>query len=123
MNTENAAQPYGAYSHAVEAGDLIFLSGHSGRDVKTGKVIEDDIEAQVVRAIENIAAVLEACRSSLKEVVRTTVYLADMSDFHRMDVAYAKFFPLGFPARSTIQVAALPFGARVALDAIAHRQR
>jgi 2-iminobutanoate/2-iminopropanoate deaminase len=115
-----APQPVGPYSQAVACGGLVFASGQVPLDPATGKLVEGDIEAQTRRVLANLAAVLEAAGTSLAGVLRTTVYLADLGDFQRMNAVYAEHFakpPL--PARTTIQAARLPLGARIEIDAIA----
>jgi 2-iminobutanoate/2-iminopropanoate deaminase len=120
QNFETAAYPYGPYSHAVTAGPFVFLSGHSGRDVKTAKVINGDIKAQTEQALLNIEAVLKGVGLGFEHIVKTTIYLADIADFAAVNAVYEKKFTRGFPARSTFQVT-LPFGALVAFDAIAYK--
>ena len=120
QNFETAAQPYGPYSHVVTAGPFVFLSGHSGRDIQTGKVITGDITAQAEQALLNIEAVLKGVGLGFEHIVRTTIYLADIADFAAVNAVYEKKFSRGFPARSTFQVT-LPFGALVAFDAIAYK--
>ncbi len=113
---------YGPYSHAVVAGDFVFVSGQTARDVVTHKVIAGDIAAQTQRALEILTGILRKLELSPAQVVRTTAYLANISDFAEMNRVYALFFPAPFPARSTFQVI-LPFGALVAFDAIAYCPR
>ena len=115
-----APAPVGPYSQAVAAGGLLFLSGQIPLDPATQKLVPGEIEAQTARVIENLAAVLAAGGSSLARVVRTTVYLTDLSLFARMNSVYARYFDHAPPpARATIQAAALPLGAQVEIDAIA----
>lgn len=120
IRTDGAPAPVGPYAQAVEHGGLVFVSGQIPLDPATGKLETGDIEAQTERAIANLRAVLEAAGSSLARVLRTGVYLADLTLFPRMNAVYARHFdgdPL--PARSTIQAAALPLGAQVEIDCIA----
>jgi 2-iminobutanoate/2-iminopropanoate deaminase len=122
IRSGGAPAPVGPYSQAVALGDWVFASGQIPLDPATGELVGGGIEAETERAIENLAAVLEAAGSSLARVVRTTVYLTDLALFARMNAVYARRFtgrPL--PARSTIQAAALPRGAAVEIDAIALR--
>jgi 2-iminobutanoate/2-iminopropanoate deaminase len=110
----------GPYSQAVQAKDLIFASGQIPLDPASGKLVPGDIEAQAEQVIANLSAVLEAAGSSLQRVVRTTVYLVDLSHFPRVNAVYARHF-VGepAPARATVQVAALPLGSQIEIDAIA----
>jgi 2-iminobutanoate/2-iminopropanoate deaminase len=118
--TSQAPAAVGPYSQAVAAGPYLFVSGQIPLD-KDGHKVEGDIVVQTVQALENLKAVLTAAGLALKHVVKTTVFLADMSDFAEMNRVYAEYFPETPPARSTIQVAALPKGAAVEIEAIALR--
>jgi 2-iminobutanoate/2-iminopropanoate deaminase len=119
--TAQAPKAIGPYSQAIRSGDLLFLSGQIALDPATGNLVEGTIEVQAERVLKNLSAVLEAAGSSLAAVVRTTVFMADLSHFAAMNAVYARFFATEpFPARSTVQVAALPRGALVEIDAIAH---
>ncbi len=120
VRSDGAPAPVGPYSQAISHGDLLFVSGQIPLDAGSGQLVAGEIEAQARRAIENLAAVLEAGGSSLEQVLRTTVYLVDLSLFPRFNEIYASYFrgdPQ--PARVTIQAAALPLGAQVEIDAIA----
>ena len=117
--TESAPTAIGPYSQAVRAGDFVFVSGQLPMDPATMELIDGDIGAQTERAMENLRAVLKAAGADFDNVVRTTVYLADMNDFAAMNAMYATFFREPFPARSTIQAARLPRDARIEIDAIA----
>ena len=119
VQTENAPQAIGPYSQAVKASGLVFASGQIPIDPATGVVIEGSIAEQTERVLNNIKAVLEAAGSSLERVVKTTVFLADLSDFGEMNEAYGRFFAEVPPARSTVEVSRLPRDARVEIDAIA----
>ncbi|HEX5735529.1 MAG TPA: RidA family protein [Blastocatellia bacterium] len=119
VQTENAPQAIGPYSQAVKASGLVFASGQIPIDPATGVVIEGSIAEQTERVLNNIKAVLEAAGSSLERVVKTTVFLADLSDFGEMNEAYGRFFADVPPARSTVEVSRLPRDARVEIDAIA----
>ncbi len=122
--TDAAPRPIGPYAQAVAAGDLLFVSGQIPLDPATGELVPGSIEAQTERVLLNLSAVLEAAGASLERVVRTGVYLQDLADFPRMNAVYARFFAARpAPARSTVQVAALPLGARVEIDAIATLER
>ena len=111
----------GPYSQALVVGDWLFLSGQIPLDPVTGHMIAGEIGDLTRRVLENIRAVLEAGGSSFDRVVKTTIYLADMADFQAMNVVYATYFQDPLPARSTIQAAALPRGARIKIDVIARR--
>lgn len=117
--TDGAPKAIGPYSQAIRSGDLIFLSGQIPLDPATGELVRGTIEAEVTRVLDNIRAVLDAAGARPDDVVRTTVYLTDMADFQAMNGVYAKFFGDARPARSTVQVAGLPRGARVEIDVIA----
>jgi len=120
VRTDAAPAPVGPYSQAVVHGGVIYCSGQIPLDPATGEMIEGDIEAQTRQVFENLRAVLEAAGSSLDRVVRASVYLTDLSLFPRVNAVYAEHFrATPQPARSTIQAAALPLGARVEIDVIA----
>lgn len=117
--TERAPKALGPYSQAVCAGAFIFCAGQVPLDPATGKLIAGDIQAQTRRVLQNLSAVLEAANSSLSRVVKTIVFLANLDDFKLMNETYAEFFPSAPPARATVQVARLPAGALVEIEAIA----
>jgi 2-iminobutanoate/2-iminopropanoate deaminase len=119
VSAPNAAKPIGPYSPAIRAGNLLFVSGQVGFDPATGALIEDDISAQTDQVMRNIGALLEAAGTDFAHVVRTTVFLADMGEFAAMNAVYARYVVDPPPARSTVQVAALPRNARVEIDVIA----
>ena len=119
VRTEGAPQPIGPYEQAVAAGPFIFLSGQLGIDPSTGKMVEGGVAEQTTRALENMKAVLEAAGSSLSNVVRVGVYLAEMGDFQTMNEIYSKYLGEVKPARSAIAVKALPAGGLVEMDAVA----
>jgi 2-iminobutanoate/2-iminopropanoate deaminase len=121
INTDQAPPPVGPYTQALAAGPFVFLSGQIALDA-SGQQVAGDIVVQTVQVIQNLKAVLAAAGLSLKDVVKTTVYLADLADFKEMNRAYAEFFPESPPARTTIQVAGLPRGAAVEIDAIAFKR-
>lgn len=118
ISTDQAPVPSGAYTQALAAGPFVFLSGQIPLDAR-GRLAEGDIVVQTVQVIQNLKAVLAAAGLSLKDVVKTTVYLADLADFQEMNRAYGEFFPQHPPARTTVQVAGLPRGVSVEIDAIA----
>lgn len=119
VSTASAPQAIGPYSQAISTEQLVFLSGQIPLDPTTGDLVIDEIEVQTRRVLQNMQAVLEAAGSSLAQVVKTTVFLKDLSDFAAMNTVYAEFFSANPPARSTVQVAALPKGARIEIEAIA----
>jgi 2-iminobutanoate/2-iminopropanoate deaminase len=117
--TEEAPAAVGPYSQGVQAGDLVFTAGQLGIVPGTKDFAGPDIESQTRQALENLKAVLETGSSCLKHVVKTTVFLQDIGEFARMNAIYAEFFPENPPARSAVQVAALPLGGRVEIEAVA----
>jgi len=117
--TDKAPAAVGPYSQGVRVGDFIFTAGQLGIVPGTKEFAGPDVEAQTRQALENLKAVLEAGGSCLKHVVKTTVFLQDIGEFARMNAVYAEFFPENPPARSAVQVAALPLGGRVEIEAVA----
>ncbi len=119
VNTDGAPAPVGPYSQAIVAGGFVFCSGQIPLDPKTGAIPEGDIATEAARVMDNLKAVLEAAGSSLDKVVKTTIFLTDLGDFARVNEVYGSYFRAAPPARSTIQVGALPKGARVEIECIA----
>jgi len=119
ITTDRAPQAVGPYSQAVRKGPFLFLSGQVGLDPATKALVPGGLEAETTRVFENIKAVLEAAGASLDQVMKTTVFLTDMKDFQAMNAIYARVFGEARPARSTVQVAGLPLGALVEIEAIA----
>lgn len=120
IRTDAAPRPAGPYSQALAHNGLLFLSGQIPIDPATGSLVDGEIEAQTQQVIANLSKLLEAAGSSLQQVLRTTVYLVDLSLFARVNAVYAEHFSgTPRPARVTIQAAALPLGAQVEIDAIA----
>lgn len=119
IRTEAAPKAIGPYSQAIVHNGLAYLSGQIPLDPGTQQLIEGDIAAQTERVLENLKAVLAACGSSLDQVLKTTVFLADMGEFPGMNEVYARYFPNDPPARSTVQAARLPRDVRVEIDCIA----
>jgi 2-iminobutanoate/2-iminopropanoate deaminase len=117
--TDQAPGAVGPYSQAVRVGDFVFTAGQIPLDPATGQMVEGGIEAQARQALTNVSAVLEAAGTSLANVVKSTVFLADMGEFKAMNGVYAEFFPDAPPARSAVQAAALPLGARIEIETIA----
>ncbi len=118
ITTDQAPTPVGPYPQALAAGPFVFISGQIPLDAG-GNLVEGDIVVQTVQVIQNLRAILAAAGLTLKDVVKTSVYLADLADFKEMNRAYAEFFPEHPPARTTIQAGALPRGATIEIDAIA----
>jgi 2-iminobutanoate/2-iminopropanoate deaminase len=110
--------PVGPFSQAIEVGGFLYFSGQVGQDPATGKVVEGGIVAETERVFRNLSAVLMAAGKSFDDVARAGVYLTSMSDFVALNGIYAKYFSPPFPARTTIQVAALPLGACVEIDLV-----
>jgi len=106
-------------SPAIVAGELVFTSGQIGIDPKTSEMVEGGFEAQAEQVLRNLAAVLEAAGSDMSQVLKTTVFLADMNDFNKMNEIYRRHFKEDPPARSTVQVARLPRNARIEIEAVA----
>jgi len=120
IRTDRAPVPRGPYNQAIRVGDTIYVAGQIPVDPLTNQVVEGGIEAQTRRVLDNIRAILEAAGSSLDRVVKTTIFLVDVNDFAAMNAVYAEYFSAVAPARSTVQVAALPgAGVRLQVDAIA----
>lgn len=119
IKTGNAPAAIGPYSQAVKAGGTVYLSGQIALDPATGELTGGGITEQTERVLRNLRGVLEAAGSSLEQVVKTTVFLADMADYPAMNEAYGKFFASEPPARSAVQAAGLPKNVRVEIDAIA----
>jgi 2-iminobutanoate/2-iminopropanoate deaminase len=117
-----APKAVGPYSQAIAVGDLLFCAGQIPLLPTTGELVEGDVTAQTTQVLENLGAVLRANRMTYANVVKTTVFLVDLADFNAMNDVYAIFFPDQPPARSTIQVVALPKGARVEIEATAVRE-
>jgi 2-iminobutanoate/2-iminopropanoate deaminase len=122
VSTPAAPAAVGPYSQAIAAGELVFCSGQIGLEPGTGEIVDGGVEAQAERALRNLTAVLDAAGCSFADVVKTTVFLADIADFGRVNAVYARYMPDPAPARSTFAVGALPKGALVEIDAIALRQ-
>jgi len=119
ISTDKAPGAIGPYSQAIKLGNLVFTAGQIPLDPATGQLVEGDITAQTERALQNLVAILEEAGSSIDRVVKTTCFLTDLGNFAAFNEVYAKFMGANRPARSTIQVAALPAGAMVEVEAIA----
>ena len=120
IKPKNAAAPVGPYNHAVRVGDLLFCSGQIPLDPATGNLVSGDIRAQTERVLENVKAILTDQGMAFANVVKSTVFMTNLGDFAAMNEVYARYFTGDFPARSTVQVAALPRGANVEIEVIAH---
>ncbi len=115
-----APKAIGPYSQAVKVGPWVFCSGQLGMDPETGELVPGGIEAETRQALTNLQHVLEAAGATLDHVVKVTVFLQDIDDFAKMNEVYSAFFRAPYPARAAVQVAALPKGARVEIEAIAY---
>ena len=121
LHTDNAPAAIGPYSQAIVAGDTVYVSGQLPVDPSTGNFAGDDIASQTRQSLTNIRNILESGGFSMKDVVKTTVLLANIADFTAMNEVYAEFFEEPYPARAAFQVAAIPKGALVEIEAVAHR--
>jgi 2-iminobutanoate/2-iminopropanoate deaminase len=119
--TEGAPKPFGGapYNQAIRAAGLVFCAGQVGLDPAEGTLVDGGVEAQARRAMDNLSAVLEAAGSSIGRIVKTTIFVADLGDFAAVNAVYGSYFTSDPPARSTVQVAGLPAGALVEIEAIA----
>jgi 2-iminobutanoate/2-iminopropanoate deaminase len=117
--TDKAPGAIGPYSQAIRSGGFLFTSGQVALDAGSGQLVQGTVQEEVARVLDNLDAVLRAGGSGLDRVVKTTVFLTDLKDFEAMNAVYARYFGTAKPARSTVQVAALPRGARVEIEAIA----
>ena len=120
VSSEEAPKAIGPYSQAVRVGDIVFLSGQIPLDPKTGELVPGDAAVQARQVMENLGAVLRASGVGFPEVVRSTIYLTNLGDFGKVNEVYGSYFSTEPPARATVQVAALPRGASVEIDMIAH---
>jgi 2-iminobutanoate/2-iminopropanoate deaminase len=121
ISTDAAPKAIGPYSQAIVAGDFVFTSGQIPLDPKTQQMVEGDIRVQAERVMENLAAVLQAAGVGFANVVKATIFLVDLAEFGIVNEIYGKRFPTNPPARSTVQMAALPKGARIEIDLIARK--
>jgi 2-iminobutanoate/2-iminopropanoate deaminase len=123
VTSDAAPKALGPYSQAIEAGGFVFCAGQVGLDPATGRLVPGGIAAETARALENLAAVLAGAGLGLGDVVKTTVFLADLGEFAAMNEVYGRHFAPPYPARATVQVAALPAKARVEIECVAVRGR
>jgi 2-iminobutanoate/2-iminopropanoate deaminase len=121
MSTKNAPAAIGPYSQAVDTGDLVFVAGQVPIVPALGKIVEEGIAGQTRQVLENIKAILSVADLELEHVVKTTVFLTSMGDFREMNEVYAEYFSTDPPARATVEVSALPLGARVEIEAVARK--
>jgi len=118
LKSEDAPKAIGPYSQGIRSGGFLFLSGQLGLDPESGEFVEGGVEAQTHRALTNLKNILGDAGCSLSDVVKTSVFLSDIADFPKMNTVYAEFFPKNPPARSTVQVAALPKHGLVEIEVI-----
>ncbi len=119
IQSPGAAAPIGPYSQAIAAAGFVFVAGEKGIDPQTGKIVPGGIAAETRRTLENIKAILAAAGATLDDVVASTVHMIDLAEFAEMNRVYAEFFPSMPPGRTTVQVAALPAGARIEITVTA----
>ena len=119
IQTELAPAAIGPYSQAIRIGDFLYTSGQIALDPKSGKFLSGEIKEETEQTLKNISAILQADGLELENVIKTTVYLSDLNDFSQMNQIYEKYFSKNKPARACVQVAALPKGAKIEIDAIA----
>lgn len=119
INCPELAPPVGPFSHLVNAGAALYLSGQVAQDPATGKLIEGDVAAQTARIFANLQAVLKTVGRDLCHIAKVTVFLTDMADYAEMNTVYARHFDQPYPARTTVAVQTLPLGARVELECVA----
>ena len=119
ITTEKAPAAVGPYSQATATGNLVFTAGQIPLDPENGQLVTGDIEEQTHRVLQNVQALLQEAGSSLATVIKTTVFMTDLADFNRMNAVYSEYFPSEPPARSTVQVTALPLGAQIEIECVA----
>ena len=119
IQTEKAPKAIGPYSQAIQAGNFLFLSGQVPLDPKTGELVKGDIRQQTRQVLENLKGVLESEKLGMEDVVKVTIFLKDIGNFNLVNEVYATYFPSSPPARSTVEVAKLPRGAGIEMEAIA----
>lgn len=119
INTKEAPQAIGPYSQAIKCGELVFSSGQIPLDPASGQLVAGDVIAQTKQVMNNLQAVLRAAGADLSTIIKTTIFLTDLNDFAKVNETYGSYFSAAPPARSTVQVAALPKGASVEIEAVA----
>ena len=120
IKPKNSPAAVGPYNHAVRVGDLLFCAGQIPIEPATGNLVAGDVRAQTERVLQNVQAILDDQKLTFANVVKSTVFMTNLGDFAAMNEVYAKYFTENFPARSTVQVAALPKGAAVEIEVVAH---
>lgn len=119
VNSKNAPEPIGPYSHAVKAGGFLFVSGQVAKNAATGELITHEVKAETKQVMENVKAILTEAGLNFSHVVKTTIFLSDMGSFASVNEVYGSYFEKDFPARETVQVAKLPLGVNVEISVIA----
>jgi len=119
IDTRNAPTPIGPYSQAVEAGGFLYVSGQIAKDPSTGAMKNDSIKEETLQVMNNLKAVLSSAGLQMQNIVKTTIYLTDINDYKKVNEVYGSFFYNSYPARETVQVAALPAGAKVEISVVA----
>lgn len=119
--TENAPKPIGPYSQAVEVANLVFLSGQIGIEPKTGNIVPGGVAAEARQVMNNIRAVLEEANLTFENVIKVTIFLTNLTVFNEVNQIYGEYFTEDFPARSTIEVQALPKGAKIEIEVVAQK--
>ncbi|MEI6487830.1 MAG: RidA family protein [Bacteroidota bacterium] len=119
ITSENAPAPIGPYSHAVKVGNMLFVSGQVGKNPKTGELILGNVKSETKQVMENVKGILTDAGMRFANVVKTTIFLADMNDFAAVNEVYGSYFTSDFPARETVQVSKLPLGVNVEISVIA----
>lgn len=122
IQTAQAPAAIGPYSQGMLVPPFLFTAGQVGIDPETSEIVKGGVVAEARQALRNVKAIIEAAGGKLEDVIKTTIFLADMADFKSVNEVYAEFFPHRYPARSTVAVAGLPKGARIEIDAVAHWQ-
>lgn len=122
INTQNAPAPIGPYSQAVRAGDFLFVSGQIPVDPNTDKLISDTLKEETLRVLDNVSAILTEAGFAFSDLVKTTIFLSDMSHFAEVNEIYGSYFSADFPARETVAVKGLPKGVNVEISAIAYKR-
>ena len=120
FSPEGSPEAIGPYNHGTRIGNLLFTAGQIPLDPETNQIVGDDIVTQATRVLENLRILLESEGLDLGHIVKTTIFMVDLSEFARVNEIYAGFFAENYPSRSTVQVTALPMGARIEIEAVAH---
>ncbi|MFN4083634.1 MAG: RidA family protein [Bacteroidia bacterium] len=119
ITTINAPEPIGPYSHAVLAGNMLYTSGQVAKDAKTGQMIQENIEAETHKVMQNLKAILTEAGMDFSNVVKTTIYCIDLNNFSKINEVYGSYFSGNYPARETVQVSKLPLNANVEISMVA----